>query len=513
MANKNSSKISDLRAVPYNLEAEQAVLGSVLLDNSIEDMVFPVVDEMDFYSAQHRLIYRAMQSLAVKNKPIDSVSVCDELDFSNKTEEAGGFDYISSLVDIVPSAANVENYVEMIKRESLRRKVIAVGKDITDKAYEVEEGKDCLEYAQKLIYDISQKETRSELRQIGHAASLVSSQINRIQVGEVDDNVCFTGYKQLDSFTHGLKPGEIIILAARPAVGKSAYALNIAGSVADKYKKHVAFFSLEMGADTIAKRLFAYYSQVPYEKMNTRGGLQHKDNNAISEAYNKLTLSTIYVDDDSMNTPSSILSKCRRLKKEHGLDLVIVDYLQLMNSENKKRDDSRANDVSDMSRKMKIYARDLGVPIILLSQMSRNFEHRAQQSENAEPMLADLRESGSIEQDADIVMFLDNPSKWKEGLPKDEVYLYVKKNRHGRTGDIKLRWFEDITTFREIIREEKIGDGVPNIEPKVYNPETHELKPISDEEAELVEVESDENPFADDFDANVNYDDSGDLDI
>ncbi|MCQ2409151.1 MAG: replicative DNA helicase [Clostridia bacterium] len=511
MANKTNRKISDTRTVPYNIEAEQAVLGSVLLDNSVDDKVFPVLNTEDFYSEQHRIIYDAMCRLNAKNKPIDQISVSDELDFSSKTEEAGGFDYITSLVDIVPSAANIENYVEILKRESLRRKVIEVGNEVTNKAYEVEEGKECLEYAQKLIYDVSQKETKSDLRQIGYAATLVSSQIDKIQIGEIDNNSCYTGYKQLDEFTHGFKPGEIVILAARPAVGKSAYALNIAGNVAKKYKKHVAFFSLEMGADTIAKRLFAYFSQVPYEKMNSRGGLQGQDSAKIVDAYTYLTDSPIYVDDDSMNTPSAILSKCRRLKKEHGLDLIIVDYLQLMNSENRKTNDSRANDVGDMSRKMKIYARDLGVPIILLSQMSRNFESRAQQG-HTEPSLADLRESGSIEQDADIVMFLDNPSKWDSTLPKDEVILYVKKNRHGKTGDIKLHWQADTTTFKEIVRTDSM-DNIPKIEPVVYNSETHELKPISDESSELVEISSDENPFEDEFEASVSYSDSGDLEI
>jgi len=477
---KAIKKESLTRAVPYSLETEQAVLGTVLLDNSILDKVFPLLTEEDFYSAQHRLIYNAMSKLNEKNKPIDAISVLDTLDFGNKSEDAGGFDYISSLVDVVPSSANIENYVEILKRESLRRRIIAAGNEITNKAYELEDGAQSLDFATKLIYEMSQKETKTDLQQIGRAATEANNQIQKAQLGDIDSNVVYTKYEQFDEYTHGLKPGEVIILAARPAVGKSAFALNIATNVALETKKHVAVFSLEMGATDIARRVIAYLSRVSFDKMNTRGGMQNKDVSNLYKAFSRLTESTLFVDDDSMNTPSSILTKCRRLKKEHGLDLIIVDYLQLMSSENKKRDDSRANDVGDMSRKMKIYARDLGVPIILLSQMSRRIET---ENSSHEPQLADLRESGSIEQDADIVMFLSNPSKYDATLPKDEVILYIKKNRHGKTGEIKLHWESNITAFQEI------ADSSVTDESRSFSNETNN-------QSAMVEV-VDDMPFKD----------------
>lgn len=513
MAKQEAQKLT--RTQPYSKEAEQAILGIVLLDNSINDKVFPVVEEDDFFIAQHRIIFRAMKKLFVENKPIDTIGVSDELDYGEKIEEAGGYEYISSLVDLVPSSANIEYWIEILKRESLRRKVIEIGNEITSKAYELESGEESLDIAQKLIYDLSQRETKTDLQQIGKAATAANLRVQKSQVGQVEESVVFTNFPQLDSFTRGFKKGEVIILAARPAVGKSAFAFNIAVNAAVQNKKHVAVFNLEMEGIDIATRMLAYMSGVSFDKMNSVGGMQSADQQAFYSAYSQLIASTLYVDDDSMNTPTTILSKCRRLKKEHGLDLVIVDYLQLMNSDNAKKNDSRVNDVGDMSRKMKIYARELGVPIIVLSQMSRSVEL----GDNHEPQLAHLRESGSIEQDADIVAFLSNPSKFDKSLPENEIILYIKKNRHGKTGDIKYLWDGSLTKFQEI-EGTAVSAGSQSTQANVVISQapqnansTSSLKPIEDSVdpfkndsygTSLTEVEDATNPFEDE-DGNLNF--------
>lgn len=288
--------------------------------------------------------------------------------------------------------------------------------------------------------------------------------------------------------THGLKPGEMVLIAARPSVGKTAFALNIAANVAINHGKKVAIFSLEMPADLLAKRMLCYISRVESNKMDTRGGLTQTDYKKLYNGYRALLASDIYIDDYSMNGPSDVLSKCRRLKREKGLDLVIIDYLQLMTAtKNGRAAESRQVEVSDMSRKMKIYAKELECPIILLSQMSRGVEQRPDHT----PLLSDLRESGSIEQDADVVMFLNNPSKYNKALPENEVILDVKKNRNGAIGEIKLEWNAPTTSFKECVDQNANTTEYVYDEPKKKEDDEEgsvDMKSISDVAEDLKEV-------------------------
>ncbi len=301
-----------------------------------------------------------------------------------------------------------------------------------------------------MVYDISEEQSEKALIKADDAFAAALNEINAAQVGKVSDRIIKTGFACLDKKTRGLKPGALIILAARPSVGKTALALNIAANVAlstDK-RKNVAIFSLEMSSPELAKRMLAYLSGVSLTKMDLQGGLRDNDIKKVANAYKLFLNCGIYVDDYSMNGPGDVLSKCRRLKRESGLDLVIIDYLQLMtNTDEKGRsNESRQEEVSKMSRKMKIFARELDCPIIILSQMSRGIEQR----NDHRPLLSDLRESGSIEQDADIVSFLYNPSKYNAALPTNQVILDIQKNRSGPTGAIMLEWTGETTTFREI---------------------------------------------------------------
>ncbi len=430
--------------MPNNVDAEAAVLGSIIIDVRAADTLIPQLEADDFYLAQNRTIFLAMKSLQERSVTIDTVSVADCLDLQGKLDEVGSISYLGELAQVTPSAANAEYYLSILKRESLKRKVIYAGNDIVKYAYDNQEGKDALENAEKHIYKLAEQSTQKALVQVGGAVADAVNAIQDAQVGNVQKNVIQTGFAQFDTKTRGLKPGELVLIAARPSVGKTAFALNIAANVCLNSAKNVAIFSLEMPAELLAKRMLAYVSKVSITKMDRKGGMSSKDVGQLYKAYSAMLTAPLYIDDYSLNSPSDILSKCRRLKRESGLDLIIIDYLQLMSS-GARSVESRQVEVSDMSRKMKIYAKELDCPIILLSQMSREVEKR----DGHTPVLADLRESGSIEQDADIVAFLHNPSRYNPALPPNEVILDVKKNRNGPVGEIKLEWEGETTSFRE----------------------------------------------------------------
>ena len=446
MAKEENKRVS--RGMPNNVDAEASVLGAILIDNKAADIIIPMLSVDDFYLAQNRLIFAVMKQLQMESKPIDTVSVCDALEVKGQLDEVGSVSYLSELAEGVVSAANGEYYASIIKRDSLTRKVIEAGNNIAKYGYECESGEDALDNAEKLVYAIAEQTSEKALEKIDDAAALALKNIQDKQTGNVPKNTIYIDFPKFDQMTHGLKPGEMVLIAARPSVGKTAFALNIAANVAINHGKKVAIFSLEMPADLLAKRMLCYISRVESNKMDTRGGLTQTDYKKLYNGYRALLASDIYIDDYSMNGPSDVLSKCRRLKREKGLDLVIIDYLQLMTAtKNGRAAESRQVEVSDMSRKMKIYAKELECPIILLSQMSRGVEQRPDHT----PLLSDLRESGSIEQDADVVVFLNNPHKYNQALPENEVVLDVKKNRNGPIGEIKLDWDGSTTTFKEMV--------------------------------------------------------------
>ncbi len=432
------------RTIPCNQEAEISLLGSILIDAKTADIVVPTLAESDFYYKQNATIFSAIKELVDEAKKIDTVTVHDRLEIKNKLQDVGGLDYLMSLADKVPSAANAEYYVDILRRDSLIRSVIHAGNDISKFGYEAEDGKTALENAEQIIYKISDRASSKSLKHASEALRIALDSINDAQQGKISQDVVWTEVPTFDKMTKGLKPGEIVILAARPSVGKTAFALNIAADACIKNNKNVALFCLEMPSELLAKRMIAYVSGVSLSKMGLQGGLNYKETSKIYSAYNSLLNAGIYIDDNAMNSPSDVFSKCRRLDSEHGLDLIIIDYLQLMTSGSNKIE-SRQVEVSDMSRKMKVFAKELGCPIILLSQMSRDVEKRPDHT----PMMSDLRESGSIEQDADVVMFLNKPSQFNEAIPQSMVILDVKKNRNGSIGEIYLDWNGETTTFSE----------------------------------------------------------------
>lgn len=501
--------------MPNNIEAEESVLGAMLIDDKAADTIIPILHADDFYVPANRIIFTVMRELQEHSKPIDTVSVADKLEQDGKLDEVGSIAYLSSLAEKLPSAANAKYYAEIIKRDSLSRKVINAGNEIVEFAYDSGEGTASLAKAEQLVFRISEEESDKALVHAKGALSVAIQNIMDAQSGNTPEEYVYTGFSRFDKMTKGLKPGEFIIIAARPSVGKTALALNIATNVV-LTGKTVAVFNMEMTADSLVKRMLAYVSNVTFDSMDVRGQLSDSDSGKLLDAYNKLSAANLYIDDYSMNHPSDILSKCRRLKREQGLDLVIVDYLQLMEAESRGRaSESRQNDVSMMSRQLKVYAKELGVPIIALSQMSRGVEKEGGRL----PQLSDLRDSGAIEQDADVVVFLHDPSKADENLPKDEITLIVRKNRSGAIGEIKLNWRGETTTFREMTQEgtvivpENISPAEPakttEVEAPAVMPFETTAEPDEDEEYvdeahenddeehvdEAHEVESEDLPF------------------
>ena len=434
--------------MPHNAEAESALLGSILIDNRTADQLIPTLKADDFYEVANRIVFSAMRALMDDSSVVDTVSVADRLMLLGKLDEAGGIDYLTSLAESIPSAAGAEHYADIVKRDSLIRRVISAGNNIAKKGYESVSGTDALLNAEKEIYSISEDLTEKDLVHASTALGAARNEIQEVQAGSVNNDAVYTDFPSLDRMTHGLKPGELILVAARPSVGKTAFALNIAANACLKHNKTVAIFSLEMPAQLLVKRMLAHVSECSLSAMDSVGGLSGPGTGKLYEAYRRLMSANLYIDDYSMNTPVDVLSKCRRLKRDQGLDLIIIDYLQLMTAGGTGRSsESRQVEVSEMSRSMKVYAKELGVPVLLLSQMSRGVDQRTDHV----PKLSDLRESGAIEQDADVVMFLHKESQYNPAIPEDLVKLIIRKNRNGPVGDVDLQWNGETTTFRECV--------------------------------------------------------------
>ncbi len=432
------------RILPHSIEAEQSVLGCVLID---QDASMNIVGELkgdDFYVEAHRIIFDAMYTVYANNAPIDFVTLTDELEKTNMLESVGGAEYIATLTNIVPSSSNYKHYLDIVKRNSVLRKLINASNTIINNCFEAQNMQDAITFAEKSIFDISQKEDRSSLVQLKTATLEVLDKFERIQKDRDSLRGLPTGIFGLDKITNGLQNSDLILIAARPGVGKTSLAMNIVNNAAIKRGASVAVFNLEMPRVQLAQRSLCSVAYVSMERA-LKGELTVPEWKALWAANEKLSKAKIFVDDSSLNTPVDILSKCRRLKAEHGLDLVMIDYLQLMSSG--KKTDNRQQEVADMSRGLKIMARELNVPVIVLSQLSRAVESR----QGKVPVLSDLRESGAIEQDADIVMFIHKPD-----IPADATeeqrrnYLceiIIAKHRNGALGEVKVKWMGDITTF------------------------------------------------------------------
>lgn len=437
------------KILPYNLEAEQSMLGCLFLNTDAQAKGFEVLKPTDFYSNAHQKIFDAMQSLFRQNTAVDYITVNKELERKGNLEEIGGVSYLVDLTDAVPSSANYNHYIDIIKNDSILRQLIKANQDSINICMETQDSKTALAQAEKLIMEISKSQYKTELK---HISEGVTEVVSRMEKAYIDKNAfrgVRTGFPTLDNITKGLQKGDLILLAARPGVGKTALALNICTNAAISGKASVAIFSLEMPLLQLAQRSVSSVGFVNMEDTMIGTGNQNVWT-SVMHTKDALAKTQIYVDDSSLIKPTEILSKCRRMQREHGLDLVMVDYLQLMSSDNRVKE-NRQVEVSEITRFMKICAKELGVPILLLSQMSRAVEQRSDKT----PNLSDLRESGAIEQDADIVMFISKIGDDKKSADEidnsadQDCKLIIAKHRNGALGSIDLKWSGEYVRFYE----------------------------------------------------------------
>lgn len=435
------------RILPNNFEAEQAVLGSALIDSEAALQVVGKLEEVDFYNDTHKSIFKVIRDLYAKNVSIDFLTVSDELERQGLISSVGGISYITSLSNVVPSAASCSHYIEIVKRDSILRQVILASGNIINKAYEKGADETIVGLAEKSIFEIAEKGQTGALEQIGSPLEKV---INKIEEIHKDSSVLRglkTGFYQIDKATNGLQKTDLIILAARPGVGKTSLAMNIVSNAAIEYGAKCAVFSLEMGREQLAQRMLFSVANVSMAKA-LRGELNESDWVKIWKAEKKLKEANIFIDDNAMNTPSQVLSKCRKLKREKGLDLVVIDYLGLMKADAKT--DNRQNEVADISRNLKLLAKEVEVPVLSLCQLNRSVESRAD-GKPGRPVLSDLRDSGSIEQDADMVWFIHRDMTAKEisENPNGDyrAELIIAKFRNGQPGSIYLGWDGSRTSF------------------------------------------------------------------
>ena len=430
------------RIPPHSIEAEKSVLGAALLSKDALLDVVEIVKAGDFYDSNHREIFEAIQDLYRRSAPVDALTVSEELKKRNSLEMVGGRAYIASLSSGTPTTSNATEYAKIVVESAAIRRLISTADDIVTKGYESSmDAGQMLDYAERGIFEISQSRQKG---QYAHIKDVLLENIEIIdRASQMDGGLTgiTTGFKYLDSMTSGLQRSDLIILAARPAMGKTAFALSLALNAAVKGGASVMVFSLEMSKEQLGQRLLSMESKVSMQNLKT-GRLERRDWDDINIALDVLSKANIHINDTAGINIMEMKSKCRRLKGEEGLDLVVIDYLQLMTPEG--RADSRTQEISVISRNLKLLARELDCPVLVLSQLSRAPETRT----DHRPMLSDLRESGSIEQDADIVIFLYRDEYYNEDTESPgECEVIVAKQRSGPTGTVKVTWLDKLTKF------------------------------------------------------------------
>ncbi|MGM9535833.1 MAG: replicative DNA helicase [Intestinibacter sp.] len=436
------------RIPPHSVEAEQSVLGSILLDKDAMISVSETLVPEDFYKEAHKVIYECMLKLYNSQSEIDLITLAEELRDQGYLDDIGGIPYITSLSTIVPTTTNIKYYINIVKEKSIVRQLISAANDIINLGYDSSaKVEDVLENAEKKIFDISQERTTNDFKQINQVLRDTYDMIEKLYTEKNEVTGLTTGFRDLNKKINGFQKSDLLLVAARPAMGKTAFALNLVQNAALKGDASVAVFSLEMSKEQLVQRMLSSQSNVELKKIKT-GKLGANDWPRIIEAMAVLSEAKIHIDDTPGIKISELRSKCRKLKIEKGLDLVLIDYLQLMEGEG--NNESRQQEIAKISRSLKILAKELDCPVVALSQLSRAPEQRA----DHRPMLSDLRESGSIEQDADIVMFLYRDEYYNPDTESKNIgEVIVSKNRHGETGTIELVWFGEVQKFADKIRE------------------------------------------------------------
>ena len=446
-----------LRVPPHSIQAEQAVLGGLMLENGAWDQVADRVGRHDFYRREHQLIFQAIAALAERGKPFDVVTLAEELDHKGELNGAGGFAYLGSLANDTPSAANIRAYADIVREHSVIRQLIRVGTEIADSGYRPEGRRvpELLDSAEQKVFEIAQQKARDGMGFVP-IKSLLTKALNRIELlYERDEPITgvSTGFNDLDEMTSGLQPADLVVIAGRPSMGKTSFAMNIAENVAIKSKLPVAVFSMEMPGESLTMRMISSLGRIDQHRVRT-GRLEDSEWPRLTSAVSLLSEAPIFIDDMAALTPTDVRARARRLVREAGgLGVIVIDYLQLMQAPSEG--ETRATEISIISRSLKALAKELNVPVIALSQLNRNLEQRP----NKRPVMSDLRESGSIEQDADIVIFIYRDEVYNEDSPdKGIAEIIIGKQRNGPIGTVRLTFLGQYTKFENFI-DDVYGGG------------------------------------------------------
>lgn len=447
---KKSPRIGDafsLKLPPYSIEAEQAVLGSIMLRPDAYADVSDIIDIEHFYSEKHKTIYKGISDLLGKGNPVDYLSLKNTLDEMGALEQIGGAGYLAELVQAVPSASNIEYYARILEKKHALRNLIHASEKIAGMSYsETGDLEEILDQAEKEVFSVTQKKTRNTITDIKKGLIEAWDQIDKMHNSTDELRGVSTGFKDIDLKLSGLQKSDLIILAARPSCGKTSLALDFARNAAVHHKTPTLIFSLEMSSQQLLYRMLASHSRVDAWKLRT-GKLNLKtasdDHESLTKAINELSLAPIYIDDQPGTNIIKMRSTARKIKSDKGLGLIIVDYLQLMSPTNSRNSDNVVQQMTEISRSLKLLARELDVPVVALSQLSRAVEQR-----QGKPRLSDLRDSGSIEQDADIVMFIHREDRYKDHSERDNIAeILIEKHRNGPTGSVSLKFDEKYSCF------------------------------------------------------------------
>lgn len=427
---------------PQNLDAEQSVLGAMLIDKEAVVKIVEILRPRDFYRDANGLIFEAIVNLFDKGEPVDLITLSEELRQTGTLDQVGGIAYVAGLANSVPTSANVEHYARIVEEKSLLRRLINVSTRIAQMGYEGEEEVETLlDRAEQMVFELAQRKTHSSFVPFKTVLMQTFDRIEDLYRNKGQITGVPSGFPDLDRMTSGFQPSDLIILAARPSMGKTAFCLNIAQNAAVRKKQPVAFFSLEMSREQLVTRILCGEAMVDQQKVRT-GQLTDEDWQKLSHAAAPLAQAPLFIDDTPGISVVEMRAKCRRLKSEHGLSMVVIDYLQLM--QGGRRTENRQQEISEISRSLKSLARELQVPVMALSQLSRAVEQR----QDKKPMMSDLRESGSLEQDADLVMFIYRDEYYNpETDRRSRADIIIAKQRNGPVGTVELGFFREFTKF------------------------------------------------------------------
>ena len=455
---RTSSGAELLRLPPHSVEAEQSLLGGLMLDQRAWDQIADVVSVDDFYRADHKLIFRAINELVEDDQPADAVTVSEHLGQQGRLDAAGGLGYLGQLFQDTPSAANIHAYALIVRERAMLRRLIEIGGDIAASAHDSEgrSATELVDLAEQKVFDIAEHGQRAGhgFKSMKQVMPVVVDRIDELDHMEGDITGISTGFSDMDEMTSGLQRGDLVVIAGRPSMGKTALAMNIAENAAIGDKKPTAIFSMEMSAEQLIFRMISSIGRVNLQKLRAGKRLNEEDHRRVDSAAAMMTAAPIFIDDAPALTPTEVRARARRLAREHDLGLIIIDYLQLMkvadNTEN------RATEISEISRSLKALARELNVPVLALSQLNRSVEQRT----DKKPIMSDLRDSGAIEQDADLIVFIYREEVYDSETPRKGIAdINIGKQRNGPTGKFKLTFLGDFTKFETLVAE-AYGEGV-----------------------------------------------------